>query len=265
MYSMMLVLHNFTRWLVVISMIFAVGWSVFGWLQGRAWTKWDTRFGLAFMVLITVQFMWGVVLYLIPNGLAQAAWQDMGVAMNIRELRFFGLEHPIQMIIALTLVHLGWTRSRKATITKTKFRWAAGTYSMATLLILSAIPWWRPVLRGFDNNSAAPVSVQASAGLVGDATAGELLFSQSIEGQAACIACHTIDESRLVGPGLGGIATRAETRVGGLSAEDYIFTSIVAPANYVVEGYANVMPSSFGDSLSEQQVSDIVAYLLTLD
>src|SRR3989304_872699 len=66
-----------------------------------------------------------------------------------------------------------------------------------------------------------------------------------------------------------GVATRAATRVAGLTAEEYIRQSILDPNAYVVEGFADengesVMPNNFGETLSEEQISDLAAFLLTL-
>ncbi|GEM_PF-163778 len=273
MYNIMLLLHSYTRWLVIIAMLLALGWAYFGWIRQREWSKWDSRFGAGFTILITIQFIWGVVLFFLPDGLAQAAWRDIDASMGVRELRFFGIEHGFQMIIALAIVHLGWTRSRKATQIRSKFRWAVSTYTIAAILIASAIPWWRPLMRPIVESPAlelvfaepTPESVSAEPALeMGDAGEGEVLFSQNISGQPAYSTCHTLDEARLVGPGLAGVATRAETRIVGLSAEDYLYLSIVDPGSHIVTGYGDVMPAAYGSSLNEEQVGHLVAYLMTL-
>lgn len=277
MYEIALLLHSYTRWLVVIVMLWAIVNAWWGLLRQRTWTVWDRRAGAAFAILITVQFVWGVILYLVPNGLAQAALRDMGASMQVRELRFFGLEHPLQMVIALTLVHLGWTRSRKAPADRTKFRWAAGTYTVATLLILSAIPWWRPFARALAPESAAvPLTVTAVAAQdnpstagrslpsLGDTERGKSLFTEATGGLPACATCHSLGNDRLVGPGLHGIALRAAERVDGQPAAVYLYNSIVDPEAYIVEGYANVMPASFDTVLTEAEIQDLVAYLLTM-
>lgn len=85
--------------------------------------------------------------------------------------------------------------------------------------------------------------------------------------QAGCNACHTISgvSSGTVGPVLDGLATRAATTVAGLTAEEYIHQSILEPSAYIVEGFPDgVMPQTFGDTLTEEQLADLVAFLLTL-
>jgi NitT/TauT family transport system substrate-binding protein len=92
----------------------------------------------------------------------------------------------------------------------------------------------------------------------GNADNGQALFAS-----LGCSACHAVDsEAVLVGPSLQGVAERAATRVEGLSAEEYLRQSIVEPGAYVVEDFQPVMPAF--DTLSESDVNDLVAYLMTL-
>ncbi len=118
-YELSLLLHSYTRWLIIIAMIGALGLSWWGLLRRREWGRWEARFTATFALLVSIQFMWGVLLYLVPEGIAQAALRDIAASMRARELRFFGLEHPLQMFIAIGLVHVGWARSRKALLSKT--------------------------------------------------------------------------------------------------------------------------------------------------
>ncbi|OQA45197.1 MAG: Cytochrome c2 precursor [Chloroflexi bacterium ADurb.Bin325] len=101
-------------------------------------------------------------------------------------------------------------------------------------------------------------------GAAGNASAGETLFKQALVGQnPGCATCHSVDGSQLVGPSLKGVAERAASRVQGESAAEYLHQSLVEPNAYVVEGFSEgIMPSYKG--LSEAQLNDLVAYLLTL-
>lgn len=84
---------------------------------------------------------------------------------------------------------------------------------------------------------------------------------------AGCNACHTISglSTGTIGPVLDGIGARAATTVAGLSAEEYIHQSIVEPSAYVVPGFADdIMPKTFAETLTEEQIADLVAFLLTL-
>lgn len=97
---------------------------------------------------------------------------------------------------------------------------------------------------------------------------GEELFGQSVlEGNAGCITCHSLQPDRvLVGPSMAGIASRAGSREPAVAAADYIRKSILNPAAYVVDGFAEgQMLDVWEESLSPVQVDALVEYLLTLE
>lgn len=79
-----------------------------------------------------------------------------------------------------------------------------------------------------------------------------------------CAQCHaTVPDTVVIGPSLNGIATRAATRVEGYSAEEYIERSILIPNFYVVEGFADTMPTNFGKELTSEELSALVSYVMT--
>lgn len=78
-----------------------------------------------------------------------------------------------------------------------------------------------------------------------------------------CAACHRGESA--VGPLFVGIAERAATRRPPMPADAYIYESIIHPGAYVVEGYQNVMLPDIGDRISDQELADILVYLLTPD
>lgn len=104
---------------------------------------------------------------------------------------------------------------------------------------------------------------------------GQALF----EGAGACSTCHTVaGDTTLVGPPLAGIAARATERVatagyGGKAtdAAGYLRESILEPSAYLVPGdrfatptSLSLMPATYHDQLTAEQVDDLVAYLQTL-
>ena len=52
-----------------------------------------------------------------------------------------------------------------------------------------------------------------------------------------------------------------------MTAEEYVYESIVAPAAYLVETYedAGAMPQNFAEKLSEDEIQALVAWLLNPD
>lgn len=101
--------------------------------------------------------------------------------------------------------------------------------------------------------------------LIGDATHGADIYNHGINDAPPCIGCHSLGQSAFsVGPKMVGISQRAGERVPGLSAEDYLRQSILAPSAFLVSGYRDLMYPNFKEKLSEQDVVDLIAYLETL-
>ena len=96
----------------------------------------------------------------------------------------------------------------------------------------------------------------------GGATDGPSIFVSR-----GCGGCHTIEgvpgAVGIIGPALDGVATRAETRMAGLSAEEYIRQSVEQPEAFVIEGYDNVMQPLRG-MMTDDEFDILVEYLLTL-
>ena len=104
--------------------------------------------------------------------------------------------------------------------------------------------------------------------------AGENLFRTVAP---ACHACHsTTPGMNMAGPSLAGIRARAEMLLDSDEytgdaddVEDYIEESIVDPSAYIVPGQmysANAMsfmPNTYGDALTEEQIEQLVAYLMS--
>ncbi len=87
---------------------------------------------------------------------------------------------------------------------------------------------------------------------------------QVVYNNSGCGGCHAIEGISVgaVGPALSQIATVGATRVEGYEAEEYIRDSIVNPDAYLVEGYDNLMLKTFADSISADDLSDLIAFLL---
>lgn len=95
------------------------------------------------------------------------------------------------------------------------------------------------------------------------------LEPQALAGQQVftlyCASCHaTQPDMKIVGPSLHGIATIAATRIPGMDAEAYLIESVLDPGSHVIEGYQDLMPNTFGKTLSGDDLDALITYLLTL-
>ena len=134
------------------------------------------------------------------------------------------------------------------------------------LIFALGLVWLLAACGGGDSDGAGEAVSARGAG--GDPARGEALYKQPVIGDASapgCNTCHSLEEGVvLVGPSHAGIGARAETAVAGLSAEEYLRKSIVEPNVDITEGYTEgVMYQFYGDDLTDEEIDDLVAFLLT--
>lgn len=141
----------------------------------------------------------------------------------------------------------------------------------------------RPILV---TSSFAPISAEGvSSGPPHSATTvepsndpralGQALFYEAVP---ACNACHSTQPGAdMAGPSVAGIVQRAEAVLGSpkyqgeaTDVEGYIRESIVTPSAHLVPGAmysangTSFMPNTYGESLTEEQIDQLVAFLMSL-
>lgn len=98
----------------------------------------------------------------------------------------------------------------------------------------------------------------------GLAAEGQALFT----GRGVCTTCHKIEGVEgavgILGPDLTNVATVAETRQPGVSAEEYLVRSITEPDDFIVDEYPAALMNATvaGLALTDAEVDALVAFLL---
>ena len=146
MYTGLLHLHNMLRWLVLLSAVIAIVSAYSGWFRKKTWEKRDKVWGLLFTIFIDLQLLVGIALYAIYSPTVKIAFKDFGAAMKNSDLRFYAVEHILMMFIAIAVIHIGRSKSKKAGIPIKQHRAAAIFYTIGLILILAAIPWDRALM-----------------------------------------------------------------------------------------------------------------------
>jgi cytochrome c5 len=136
------------------------------------------------------------------------------------------------------------------------FVWFIGS---ALLLILSACGLNMSGEPDIESEHSVTLPTQG-AGMEANASTPEYFSAGMQIYVSECARCHGAAAG--VGPSLADIQDRAGARVEGLSAEDYLHQSIVEPSAYIVEGYADVMPQGYADQYSEDDINNLVRFIL---
>jgi cytochrome c oxidase subunit 2 len=85
-----------------------------------------------------------------------------------------------------------------------------------------------------------------------------------------CIACHSLDGAKLVGPTFRGFYGKKHAVISGgketeMEADDaYLATSITEPNKDVVKGFNKGLMQSYRDKLTDAQIAQIIDYMKTL-
>jgi hypothetical protein len=138
-------LHSTLRWVVLILLVLTLI---------RAWTNRSGSFsvqqaklGLFTMISIHVQLLLGLVLYVQKGWMAKLG--DSSI-MGVTRDRFFTVEHPAGMLIAIVFGTLGHSLVKRASDDAVKYRRQLIYFGIALILILASIPW--PIRPGFETS-----------------------------------------------------------------------------------------------------------------
>jgi hypothetical protein len=147
MYEILLALHNITRWLVLAAAVWALARAFMGWRNKSAWTESDRKAGLFYGIAVDVQFLLGLILSFF-SPIITGAFENLGQAMQFAVQRFFIAEHIPLMLVALIIIHITSSMTKKAEDDAARHRRSLIGYGLATLLIVVAIPWTRRLFPG---------------------------------------------------------------------------------------------------------------------
>ena len=132
-------LHYYNRYLILAALAFVLYRSISGWLGNRPYEKADSIAGGVLVGLAHLQLVGGLLQYFVTSAYAQQARANMGAAMKDPLLRYFGVEHISMMIVAIVLVQLGRTFSKRKTDSTAKHKTVAIYTGIATLLIVATL------------------------------------------------------------------------------------------------------------------------------
>ena len=140
MYSIVLLLHSWLRWIALVAGIAATVTS----FSDRPQTTGQSRadlWGLVFMAVLDLQMLLGLLLYFVLSPFMEGILSNFGAAMKSPGLRFFAVEHLALMLTAVVLAHVGRVLARKAKTPDAKRMRTAICFGLATFLMILGIPW----------------------------------------------------------------------------------------------------------------------------
>lgn len=133
--------HSILAAFVLIAIAMVVFNAVMSLKREEKFKNGDRKLGLIALILTHTQLLVALVTYYVSDWYKALKAVGMGKAMKDAELRLMSVEHPLMMIVAIALLTVGWSRHKKLTEDKAKFKSFAIFYGLALVIILSRIPW----------------------------------------------------------------------------------------------------------------------------
>ncbi len=127
-------LHSGFRYIVFIFLLVAIVQSLLGWLGKKAFTETNRKINLFTLIAAHTQLLIGIVLYFLSPYV-----QFNSDTMKNPVTRYFTAEHWVMMLIAIVLITIGYSKSKKAEAPETKHKTVALFYLTAILIIIIAI------------------------------------------------------------------------------------------------------------------------------
>jgi hypothetical protein len=152
MYSTVLWLHSYWRWVVVFVVAAALAHALLGYRRGWPFASRARGLQRAFVGTLDLQLLLGLVLYVFLSPYTRAAFADLGQALKNPHYRFFAVEHAAVQLIAVVVAHVGKVRVERAPTDARRHKRAIVYAAIVLVLITIAIPWpgldiGRPLLR----------------------------------------------------------------------------------------------------------------------
>jgi len=133
---------------------------------------------------------------------------------------------------------------------------------------------WKPTAQLVEVPTA-PSGPPVGADITKELPTGDPANGEALSLSLGCQACHVTTPTGPAWPPSGdqpGIGERAATRIAqpdytgkAATPEQYLFESIAQPNAFIVSGFAEgVMPGNYAETLTDQDMADLIAYLLTV-
>jgi peptidoglycan/LPS O-acetylase OafA/YrhL len=120
----------------MLFLVLAILFSFVGWFGNKEFTSGNKKINLFALIGTHIQFVLGLILYFVSPLVTTG---DMGAAMKDDTLRYWTVEHLAMMLIAVVLITVGYSKSKRILQSAAKHRTVAIFYTLALLIIIVAI------------------------------------------------------------------------------------------------------------------------------
>lgn len=139
MQTILVTLHSYNRYLLLLALVLVLYRAYSGWLGRKPFEKADNTASVALLGLTHLQALLGLIMYAFTSTWTQTAFANFGAAMKDPMQRYFAVEHILAMLVAVVMIQLGRTFSKKAGDDTEKHRKLAIYTSIAVVIIVGTL------------------------------------------------------------------------------------------------------------------------------
>jgi cytochrome bd-type quinol oxidase subunit 2 len=131
MYSFFKYLHSGFRYIVLTLVLVAIIQALLGWLGKKTYTEGNRKLNLFALISAHTQLLIGLILYFISPLV-----NFSGATMKDATARYWTVEHITMMIIAVVLITIGYSRSKKVLVPEKKHLNIFVFYVLAVIIVI---------------------------------------------------------------------------------------------------------------------------------
>ena len=136
-------LHNLLRWVILILLFWSWYKAFTGYRSKKVFDPGDKKIWLFTMIAGHITLLLGLyqVLFGRIGWFTHPPLEAGQSVMSDKYYRFFLVEHPVLMILAIVFITMGHGMAKKAVSDEKKYHKAAQYFLLALVAILAAMPW----------------------------------------------------------------------------------------------------------------------------
>ena len=142
MYTGLLHAHSLLRYFILIALVVVIIKSIIGLVNKQPYGKWDNKLGLYLFIFTHMQLLVGLILYIM------SPFVKFGPdTMSDKATRYWTVEHIFAMLVAVVLITLARTTSKRMASDEAKHKRMA-IFNFVSLAVIIAVIWMggRPLL-----------------------------------------------------------------------------------------------------------------------
>jgi hypothetical protein len=142
MYTGLLHAHSLLRYFILIALVVVIIKAIIGLVNKQPYGKWDNKLGLYLFIFTHMQLLVGLILYVV------SPFVKFGPdTMSDKATRYWTVEHIFAMLVAVVLITLARTTSKRMASDDAKHKRMA-IFNFVALAVIIAVIWMggRPLL-----------------------------------------------------------------------------------------------------------------------